>query len=237
MIKSGALLAVAFFCAATFAEGAALAQNGDAEALKQEMSAQNRMQRDDREESDLDRERMPKGAVQLAKEEQKPIEAFRKIVEAGSNRNATEQIARARAAAKSASGRYVFNVLLLQHANKVGDAALRVEATDGILASGMAPPEMLAALYKNQGVFATTGGDLAKAEAAFAKVVELSPQDLETMVFLAQIKSDLGKHGEAVALFDRAIASTKAANQPVPADWERAAAATRLKIASSSPAK
>ena len=58
----------------------------------------------------------------------------------------------------------------------------------------------LPVIYRNQAVLANNAGNKAKAEAAFAKVVELSPNDPEALINLAQVKNDLKKPDEAVQL-------------------------------------
>ena len=68
-------------------------------------------------------------------------------------------------------------------------------------------------------MLANNAGDKAKAEAAYAKVVELSPNDPEALISLAQVKNDLKKPAEAVQLISRAIELKRAAGQTVDESW------------------
>jgi tetratricopeptide (TPR) repeat protein len=68
-------------------------------------------------------------------------------------------------------------------------------------------------------VLANNANNKAKAETAFAKVVELSPNDPEALISLAQVKSDLKKPAEAVQLISRAIELKRAAGQTVDESW------------------
>ena len=60
--------------------------------------------------------------------------------------------------------------------------ALQAQAIDEMIASGQVERRRPAVLYRNQGVLANNAGDKAKAEAAYAKWVELSPNDPKAMV-------------------------------------------------------
>jgi tetratricopeptide (TPR) repeat protein len=89
------------------------------------------------------------------------------------------------------------------------------------------PAADLPVLYRNQGVLANAAGDKAKAEAAFARVVELVPDDAEALVTLAQVKNDRGKPAEAVQLMRSAIDAKTRAGQAADESWYKYA----LKVA------
>ena len=65
---------------------------------------------------------------------------------------------------------------------------------------------------------------------AFTRLVDLNPLP-ETMIILAQVKTDRGAYAEAVPLFDKAIGAKKASGQPVPEVWVKVADQVRTKVA------
>ena len=105
--------------------------------------------------------------------------------------------------------------------------AMQAQAIDQIVESGVAPQQDLAELYSNQAAHAAGTGNLRKAELAYSRLAELTPNDAETLAKLAEVKNDINKIPEAVTLLDRAIGLKQAAGQAVPEGWYKRA----LKIA------
>ncbi|MFL6858851.1 MAG: tetratricopeptide repeat protein [Allosphingosinicella sp.] len=157
----------------------------------------------------------------LTKEERAAMGPVQKAIVAKDWAAAQAALPAAQAAATSADGRYVIGQFKLQIGIGTNNEAMQAEAVDALIASGGAEASELPALYRNQGALALRASppNVAKAEAAFAKVVELNPTDTDAIVNLAKIKSDARKPQEAVALIDRAIAAKKAAGQPVDETW------------------
>ncbi|MFL6862016.1 MAG: tetratricopeptide repeat protein [Allosphingosinicella sp.] len=157
----------------------------------------------------------------LTKEERAAMGPVQKAIVAKDWATAQAALPAAQAAATSADGRYVIGQFKLQIGIGTNNEAMQAEAVDALIASGGAEASELPALYRNQGALALRASppNIAKAEAAFAKVVELNPADTDAIVNLAKIKSDARKPQEAVALIDRAIAARKAAGQPVDETW------------------
>jgi hypothetical protein len=157
----------------------------------------------------------------LTKEERAAMGPVQKAIIAKDWAAAQAALPAAQAAATSADGRYVIGQFKLQIGIGTNNEAMQAEAVDALIASGGAEASELPALYRNQGALALRASppNVAKAEAAFAKVVELNPADTDAIVNLAKIKSDARKPQEAVALIDRAIAAKKAAGQPVDETW------------------
>lgn len=127
--------------------------------------------------------------------------------------------AAARTAMKSADAQYTFARYQLDIGVATQNNQLQAAGIDGMIASGRPAATELPALYHSQGALAASLGDYKKAETAFARLVEAAPNDAEALVKLAEIRNDLGKQAEAVALIDRAIAVRTAAGQPVPQNW------------------
>jgi tetratricopeptide (TPR) repeat protein len=129
-------------------------------------------------------------------------------------------LAAAQSAARSDDARYYTALLQFQLARETGNAALQASAVEALIASGRSPPADLGGLYGLQGTTALSSRDRARAEAAYARALELAPSP-ELALTLAQIKMDGRKNADAVALIDRAIALQKARGQPVPESWYR----------------
>jgi hypothetical protein len=88
-----------------------------------------------------------------------------------------------------------------------------------MISSGAAPASELPQLYRNQAALAQQAAKYDRAEAAFARYLELSPADPEAMLAFAQVKERRKKPQEAVMLVERAVDARKASGQPVPESW------------------
>ncbi len=138
---------------------------------------------------------------------------------AGDIPTAEAKIAVAAAAATTTDDRYYVSVLQLQVAQKTNDQAKQKAAIDAMIASGGAPAEMLPTLYQNQGALAYQAKNYPLAEQAFGHLAEISPNNAENLISLAEIQY-LDKHpAEAIASAEKAIAAKKAAGGPVPETW------------------
>jgi tetratricopeptide (TPR) repeat protein len=131
------------------------------------------------------------------------------------------------AAAEGADARYAIGRFQVEIGLGLNDTAMQAQGLENLIASGRVPAADLPVLYRNQGVLANAAGDKAKAEAAFARVVELVPDDAEALVTLAQVKNDRGKPAEAVQLMRSAIDAKTRAGQAADESWYKYA----LKIA------
>lgn len=134
---------------------------------------------------------------------------------------ATAGLAAAQAAAKGADARYTVGRFQFDIGVATNNQQLQAQGIDAMLASGASPAIDLPALYQNQGALAAGLGDYKKAEAAFTRLVQVAPADAEALAKLAEVKSDLGKPAEAIALYDRAIEVRAATGQPAPESWHK----------------
>jgi tetratricopeptide (TPR) repeat protein len=123
------------------------------------------------------------------------------------------------AAAQGPDARYAVGRFQLEVGMGTGNTSMQMQGLDNLIASGQVPASELPVIYRNQGILANKAGDKARAEAAFAKVAELTPGDPEALVNLAQLKNDLSKPREAVDLVSRAIALKRGAGQPADESW------------------
>jgi tetratricopeptide (TPR) repeat protein len=155
----------------------------------------------------------------ITKEERAAIMPLQTAVTANDFTAAAAALPAAQAAAQGVDAKYVVASLKLKMGLGTNDTRLQAQAIDDMIASGGVQSEDLPKFYQNQGAFAAQSGDNAKAEASFAKLVELTPNDPEAVVMLAEAKYRLKKNAEAVALVDRAISLKQAAGGPVLENW------------------
>jgi len=181
-------------------------------------------------EQEKQRGKAPKGVITqtatgkklvISKEAEGPLRELEAAVKARSAADFAAKLPIAEAAAKSADEKYVLAQFRLQHALNAKDVAAQAAALDAILASGATPPAELAGLYQNIGNLAHAAGNMAKADAAYTKMVELSGNKPDALAGLARLKIDQKKNVEALALIEQAIAAQKAAGQPVLEAWYR----------------
>lgn len=160
----------------------------------------------------------------IPKLEMKALRDLDKAIQHPAADRAKALLPKTETAVTSPDGKFVLGALKIRLGAKLNDVAMQSAGTDMVIDSGIAAPAALTSLYRNQATFALNANDLVKAEKAYSRIAQTDPNDGEALVSLAQIKSDLGKHAEAVALFDKAIALKSTANQPVPEIWTKAAA-------------
>jgi tetratricopeptide (TPR) repeat protein len=157
--------------------------------------------------------------ITLTKEERAAMLPVQTAVTAKDWAAAQAALPAATAAATSPGGRYAIGRFQLEIGLGTNNVALQTQGLDNLVASGQVNATDLPTIYRNQGVLANNSGNKAKAEAAFAKVVELSPNDPEALISLAQVKNDLKKPVEAVQLISRAIDLKRAAGQTPDQSW------------------
>jgi len=158
-------------------------------------------------------------SFKLSKEERAALLPVQNAITAKDWATAQAALPAAVAAAQSPDARYAIGRFQLEIGLGTSNVALQRQGLDNLIASGQVPAADLPVIYRNQAVLANNAGEKAKAEAAFARVVELSPNDPEALINLAQIKNDLKKPREAVQLLSRAIEMKRASGQPVDESW------------------
>jgi Tfp pilus assembly protein PilF len=96
---------------------------------------------------------------------------------------------------------------------------MQSQAIDALIGTGNATAAELPALMQSQAVLALNAGKRDRAEAIYARLVEMQPDNAEALADFAKLKNDLRKPGEAAALLDRAAAVREAAGQRPPESW------------------
>ena len=161
----------------------------------------------------------PTRTFNLTKEERAALLPVQNAITAKDWAGARAALPAAIAAARGPDARYAVGRFQLEIGLGTNNVALQSQGLDNLIASGQVNSTDLPTIYRNQGVLANNAGNKAKAEAAYAKVVELRPNDPEAMISLAQVKNDLRKPAEAVQLITRAIEVKRAAGQTVDESW------------------
>ncbi len=156
---------------------------------------------------------------QLSKEERAALLPVQTAITAKDWAAAQAALPAALSAATSAGGRYYVARFQLEIGVATNNVALQAQGIDNLLASGQVGAADLPPIYRNQAILANNSGNKAKAEAAYAKLVELTPNDPEAHISLAQIKNELRKPAEAVQLITRAIELKRASGQKVDESW------------------
>ena len=138
-----------------------------------------------------------------------------------------EKLAAAQAAAKTTDDKYYVAKLQLAMAGQ--DKAAILVAAEAILASGGAEEAEAASLRSYLASQALASASPADAEKIFAERVAANPNDLDSIVGLAQVKKDLNKESEALELLQRAIGLNKTAGKAVPEAWYKNAVSIAYK--------
>ncbi len=129
------------------------------------------------------------------------------------------KLAAAQAVAKTNQDRYAIGQLWLRAALLQKDNAATTQAIDQILASGVAPADVIANLRFNQAKLKFQAKDYAGADAALQTVLTSSPNNSDAFLLAGELAAAQGQNAQAVEHFRKAIAAKTAAGQPVPAEW------------------
>jgi tetratricopeptide (TPR) repeat protein len=165
----------------------------------------------------------PQRTFSLTRAEQTAIQPLHAAVEARNYAAAQAALPAARAAAQSADARYVLAQSLLRWGIDSQNMQLQSDAIEALIASGGAEPAEMPLLLRNQAAIAVSIGNRQRAEAAYTRLLELSPNDSAALVQLAEVKLDLRRPQDAVPLFERALQVAQASGQRPPESWYRRA--------------
>ncbi|HMJ93444.1 MAG TPA: hypothetical protein VK472_05040 [Allosphingosinicella sp.] len=157
--------------------------------------------------------------LKLDKTERTAVAPLQAAVAARNWAGAAAALPTAQAGARTSIARYVVARLQLQIGLETQNLPMQSQAIDTMLSSGVAEPSELPALLQNQAALVARGGDLKRTEAAYSRLVEADPNNVQAMVDLARMKVDVRKPFDAPPLMDRAIALREAAGQKPPESW------------------
>lgn len=168
---------------------------------------------------DAKKQEAPQRQFKLNKAERNAIAPFQAAVNAKDWAAAAAALPAAQAASKGTDARYIVAHLQLQMALANNDKAAQSAALDALIASGGVGASELPALLRGQAGLAIEAKDYARAEAIYAQLLQANPNDVDTIVNLARLKSDTKKPAEALTLLDRAIAAQTASGKKADQTW------------------
>ena len=170
----------------------------------------------------------PAKEYKLSKEERAALGPLQEAVNAKNNAAATAALPAAQAASKGADAQYVLGQLMLRLGLDSQNVALQRQAIDVLLASPSTPQKDISTLQLNKAALAANAGDAKAAEDAMARAAQMSPNDPQVIISLAEAKVAAKKPAEAVDLITKAIDLNKAAGQAVPENWYKRALSLAL---------
>jgi tetratricopeptide (TPR) repeat protein len=131
---------------------------------------------------------------------------------------ANAALAAAQAGVTSPYGRFFVGSRQLQIGQRTENLQVQAQAIDAMIASGGAPTEMAPQLVVGRARIALQMRDWPTAERVLTQIVEGSPNDVERIWQLAEVKIQLQKNSEALALYQRLLQATETAGQTPPED-------------------
>jgi len=161
--------------------------------------------------------------AQLTREESAAIAPLFEAVRAANWPAATAALPAAQAGAVSPYAKYVVGQLHYEIGRGTASDPIQLEGINAMVASGGAPADQLRPLVGNQIAFALRANNMAGAETALNRFLEIEPNNVTRLQQLAEVKIHLNKRGEAAALFQRAIQLGEAGGQKAAEDIYRRA--------------
>jgi tetratricopeptide (TPR) repeat protein len=157
--------------------------------------------------------------LKLDKAERTAVAPLQAAIAARNWAGASAALPAAQAGARTSIARYVVARLQLQLGLETQNVGMQSQAIDTMISSGVAEPSELPALLQNQAALVARGGDLRRTEAAYSRLVEADPNNVQALVDLARMKVDVRKPFDAPPLIERAIAIRETAGQRPPESW------------------
>jgi tetratricopeptide (TPR) repeat protein len=159
--------------------------------------------------------------LSLSPAEQAAIMALAGAINAGRRALEDAALADARKIERSTDGRYAFGAYALELGQRRHDDALRAEALDLLIDSGVAPPLKLASYLAARGQIAFGAKDFPTANRHWTRLAELRPSDPDVLSNLAQVRQALNDPKGAAELIERAIAARKSSGRASSESWYR----------------
>lgn len=157
----------------------------------------------------------------LSKEARPALKTLETAVKAKDEAAYPAALAAAQAAATTADEKYVVAKYRLEHGLNSNNAVEQLAALETVLAEGAPDATEIPKLHQSIGILAFNASNWQRSHDAFAKVVELDPNNRDALINLALTKTKLKRSAEALPLVQRAIASATAAGVAVPEAWYR----------------
>lgn len=168
-------------------------------------------------------------ALDLSREERAALTAVQAAIARGDRAGQDSALAAARAAARGAPGRYAVANYQFQIGRGRGDMAMQTQAVDAMVESGLATPEELPGLLSFQAGRALAAGNAEQTDRLLARLIQLQPSNSVALADYGQFTaSQLIRvrpaaaeriRGNAITLFQRALAANEAAGRQSPESW------------------
>ncbi|WP_114227913.1 MULTISPECIES: tetratricopeptide repeat protein [Sphingomonas] len=163
----------------------------------------------------------PPAQIKVSNKAQPALIALQTAVNANDTAKIPGAIAAAQAVVSTKEDRYMLGQLQLKAALAAKDDAAITAAGDVILNSGMATPEQIRVFRVNKAKARFQAKDYAGAQTDLLALLAADPNNTDAMLLLAETYESAGNSAQAVATFQKAIATQQAANQPVPPEWRK----------------
>ncbi len=121
--------------------------------------------------------------------------------------------------------RFVINQFKLNAGLLLEDRAIQEESLEAMLATGRVPAADQPVFIRNVGALALQRGDNAKALAQFERLVQMTPDDAQLQVDVAELLRRAKQNDRAIAMLRRAIATQEKAAGKADETWYRRALA------------
>jgi tetratricopeptide (TPR) repeat protein len=154
-----------------------------------------------------------KGGIKPSKGALKAMVELQKAIEAKDTANIPAKLSAAQAVATTREDKYILAQFQLKVAAGANDLPSIKSAVDAIAASGLIDNAKTGQLYRGVGGSYYNAKQFDQAAAAFERAVALNPQDFESMKLVGESRLAAGNKTEALAAFQKAMASRKASGQ------------------------
>ena len=181
------------------------------------------------------KEAAPKQApLKLSKPVQAILAAAQKMQQAGDDAGALAKLAEAKALPdQTIDDTYMINALTLNSGITTKDNDVIVDALENMLSTGKVSAADAPKFWQTIGSVALSKKNYTKATAAYQKLLELQPNDPDTMIGLSEIFISQKLSADAVQMLGRAVDAKAATGEQVPESWlkRRLAVAYDAKLA------
>ena len=161
--------------------------------------------------------------VNISKGAQKAVIELQNAVNANDMASIPAKVTAAQAVATTGEDRYYIGTLQMRAGIAAKDNAMIASAIEAIIASGSAQPDELPLLQLNLGKAYNNLQQYDKSVPALQRAIQLNPNDVDTMILLAETHASRNQPAEAVAGLRQAIAARTAAGQRVDENWYKRA--------------
>ena len=155
----------------------------------------------------------------VSKEASKSLSELQKAVNAKDTATIPAALAAAQAKVKTTDDRFVLAQLQLKAAVDAQDNAGMIAGLQAVVSSGFLSPAETVPHYMNLGRLNYNAKSYDAAAAAFEKLIQVDPNNLDGTVMLAESRNGQGRAAEAVMLIQKAIAARTAAGQKADESW------------------